>query len=679
MVFNWQENRRTWFLFALTMAIVASAMYGSTPDLLQDTDDGDYFVEAEIATQDLSHLFSSDRRPSAMGRPVIDVVFLVDYLLWKDNLTFYHYQVVFAHLIASLLLAFTFRRFGAPLDVSFLGALLFLCHVSHFRAVHWIASIGYPLSLIFALLTVLAFWQALRREQIVWFAGAALGLCLAVLTHPASASVFLFCVYMGWEKTRSIQKTVRVIWPLVLAALFCVALSYFVYPNAAQTEAVDTPIKLSRVFESFTWYLSRMITAPHWVLVNFRDKPFVWELVIGALGYGVLFWVWLKNKKLAALFVVWVVVNILPFYNAGPGFRWTPAGPSRHLYFASAGMSFLYASLIFYLAHWATTRWDKKQIRLAVGVFVTALVGLSLYNDWRAQSVSFYASGRGYVARGDIEVGIAQFKRGIERDPVMVSPDTYFRLGQMLISVNESPVEWLQIGQQQKPLNPNLILLEGFWDACQGDDKEQMQRGENLMARALEMADDKDEIRYNASVAYYNRGIYFYNQKAFEKALPYFRESLELNGDYFSAAYHIGQTLWILGYPDEAIVGYQKAIDIEPSHVEPYFNIAKIFLENKRFDAVKTMAELVIDFAPQEAEAYDLLGVALQAEGDIAGAVRAYQKTIQLNPNKIASHLGLAEIYKTVNPQLARAHYLKVLEIDSDNTYAQEGLQGMTP
>lgn len=678
-VFNLQENYRTWVLFALIMAVVVCVMYGSTPDLLQDTDDGDYFAEAAVAAQDLSHLFSPNRRPSAMGRPVIDVVFLVDYLLWKTDLAFYHYQVVFAHLIASLLLAFTFRRFGASLEISFLGALLFLCNVAHFRAVHWIASIGYPLSLIFALATVLAFVHALQNKRRIYLGGAALGLCLAILTHPASVSVFLFCVYVAWQHTGSVSKTMRVVWPLVLAAGFCVALSYYVYPQAAQAEAVDTPIDVRRVFETFFWYLSRLITAPHWVFVNFRDAPFLWELVVGALGYGVLFWIWWRNQHPLALFVVWIVVTILPFYNAGPGFRWTPAGPSRHLYFASAGMSLLFASGIFFIAHYVSAWFGKKRTQVAMVCVIVILVGMSIYNDWRAQSISLYASGRGYVARGDIAVGIAQYKRGIERDPEMVTPEAYERLVQMLLSIRESPLKWIEIGKQQDSLNVNLMFGEGFWESLHFQDLTRVEREQKLMKRAFDIAKNKDEIQYDASIAYYNQGIFFYNQKEFEKALPFFEEALVLNEKHFGAAYHLGQVFWIFKQYNEAVEAYRRAIDIMPEHAESYLNIAKIFLQNKRFDAAKQMAELILGFAPDEAEAFDVLGVVYQVEGDLGAAEQAFQKTLALNPKMIASHLGLGELYRETKPEMARQHYRAVLEIDPDNSYAKAGLLQLSP
>ncbi len=544
---------------------------------------------------------------------------------------------------------------------------------------HWISSIGYPLSLIFALVTVLVYLYALKNNRAIWFGAAALGLCLAVLTHPASASVFLFCVYVAWQHTHSVTKTARAIWPLILTAVFCVALSYYVYSNAAQTEAVDTPIVLGRVFETFCWYLSRLITGPHWVFVNFRDEPLRWELVVGALGYVVLFWVWLRNKQPTALFVVWTVVAILPFYNAGPGFRWTPAGPSRHLYFASAGTSFLFATGLLFVAEHVASWWGKQRACVMTGFVIAMLVGLSIYNDWRAQSVSFYASGRGYVARGDIDVGIVQFKRGIERDPIMVTPETYLRLGQMLVSIHESPLKWLRIGLKQEPLNTNFIFLEGFWESLQVQDLARVRAGQKLMGHALEIATDKHMVRMNAAVVYHNQGIYFYNQKNFEEALFYFQESLKLNDKYFSAAYQIGQVFWILERYNEAVESYRRAIEIDPKQVDPYLNIAKIFLENKRFDAVKQMAELVLEFAPDEADAYDLLGVVYQVQGDLEAAEGAFQKALLLNPNMIASRLGLAGLYLEAKPALARQHYLAVLAIDADNTYAKEGLQQLGP
>jgi tetratricopeptide (TPR) repeat protein len=91
------------------------------------------------------------------------------------------------------------------------------------------------------------------------------------------------------------------------------------------------------------------------------------------------------------------------------------------------------------------------------------------------------------------------------------------------------------------------------------------------------------------------------------------------------------------------------------------------------------MAELVLEFAPDEADAYDLLGVVYQVQGDLEAAEGAFQKALLLNPNMIASRLGLAGLYLEAKPALARQHYLAVLAIDADNTYAKEGLQQLGP
>jgi hypothetical protein len=137
-MFALSDTRTTWIGYALLLGLLAAVAYGGLAAQALDTDDFEYLRDAAAASQDLSLLFSTDRE--LPGRPIAEVVFLLGHSLWGQNPAPYHLLVVALHLLTSLLLAQTFRRLGADLELSLAGGLLFLLNVAHFRAVQWIAT-----------------------------------------------------------------------------------------------------------------------------------------------------------------------------------------------------------------------------------------------------------------------------------------------------------------------------------------------------------------------------------------------------------------------------------------------------------------------------------------------------------------------------------------------------------
>ena len=625
-----QNNLRSWFIYFVFLSVLAGILHGNTPELLLDTDDRDYLAEAAISITDLSRLFSADRRPSATGRPVIDVVFLVDYALWGTDHVFYHYQVVVVHLAASLLVALVSYRLGTSLLSAFLGGLFFLVHVAHFRAVHWIASIAYPLSFVFGFATVCFHHHFLNGRRWGQYAAAA-SLGMAVLSHPASISILPFCLYISWRRIQSFFETIKMSWQLGAIAFLCMAICYGLYPQSTQVAAVDTSFDFGLVAETLTWYLSRLIMAPHWLWVDLHPQPTVWELVVGAMGYAGLFFLWWRGPEPIRIFAVWTVIAILPFYNAKPGFRWTPAGPSRHLYFSAAGTSLILA----YFIVWAGERLEFWVGRSrAVGVLIctfVGIVGISIYNNWRTQAISYYASGRTYFAQQEIELGIMQLEKAIKRSPEVVPLDTYRRQALMFFSYNRSPESPLRIGRDLYPNNVNLMFIEGFWQSQQTD-LEVQRIGQEKMERALKIAVDQTALKHNAAVACHNLAGYFNNQGDFNRAISLYRQALVFNPQYVLAARNLGLALRNAKKNDEALDVFQQVIALDSEHEDAYKYISEILFQRGHFEAAQRVAELILQFSPESINAHYSVAIALHAQGNFEKAVQYYKKVLELAP-----------------------------------------------
>ena len=127
-MFLLRENYSTWFFYTLLLSILTFASFGSLLDHPFSTDDFAYLSDAVAVHEDLSHLLSDDQ--ALPGRPIVTIVFLVGHIFGGSSPALFHFLLIGLHLAASLLLALTFRRLGASLELSLLGGLLLsLIHI----------------------------------------------------------------------------------------------------------------------------------------------------------------------------------------------------------------------------------------------------------------------------------------------------------------------------------------------------------------------------------------------------------------------------------------------------------------------------------------------------------------------------------------------------------------------
>ena len=125
-----RDSWYTYSAYAAAMVLLAWIAFGNLSTHPLDTDDHGFLELASVAQGDLSHLFS--RTGDRTIRPLHDLAYVVGYVFWKDNPAPYHKLQVVLHLVCSLLLAFTFRRFGIGLELSLLASLLFLMKCSRY-------------------------------------------------------------------------------------------------------------------------------------------------------------------------------------------------------------------------------------------------------------------------------------------------------------------------------------------------------------------------------------------------------------------------------------------------------------------------------------------------------------------------------------------------------------------
>lgn len=109
----------------------------------------------------------------------------------------------------------------------------------------------------------------------------------------------------------------------------------------------------------------------------------------------------------------------------------------------------------------------------------------------------------------------------------------------------------------------------------------------------------------------------------------------------------LGVVLFKKGLNDEARTAFRRAIQLDPSVPQNYYNLALVDLSDKRdADAVPNLqAFLRVD--PQNAEGHLLLGRALHNLNQTEPAIQEFKKALALAPNLPLAHYHLGYAYQS--------------------------------
>ncbi len=130
-----------------------------------------------------------------------------------------------------------------------------------------------------------------------------------------------------------------------------------------------------------------------------------------------------------------------------------------------------------------------------------------------------------------------------------------------------------------------------------------------------------------------------------------------------------------LGYLDQGITYNKKAIELEHTQFEAYFNLGFAYQLQQKYEQAMKYYRLAIHYQPKHANAYLNLGVILFNQGKIEQAIETYitgQKNI---PDYPELYYNLAVIYeKTGKIENAIIQYRKALDIDPNSTKYKKAL-----
>jgi tetratricopeptide (TPR) repeat protein len=122
---------------------------------------------------------------------------------------------------------------------------------------------------------------------------------------------------------------------------------------------------------------------------------------------------------------------------------------------------------------------------------------------------------------------------------------------------------------------------------------------------------------------------------------------------------------------DEAVVHYQKVLELDPGHAAAHINLGTILYHRRDFKGAEQNYRDAIEIAPRYALAYFDLGNVLDETLRVGAAIESYKTAISLAPTYADAHYNLALSYEKVRePRKALKHWRAYLKLDNNGPWS---------
>ena len=143
--------------------------------------------------------------------------------------------------------------------------------------------------------------------------------------------------------------------------------------------------------------------------------------------------------------------------------------------------------------------------------------------------------------------------------------------------------------------------------------------------------------------------------------------------------YNLGAAYSDLGHLDRAVDCLEKALTLEPGHVNARIALAVARGRQGKNDEAILLLERAVTDDPRNPWAQRNLGFCLLKAGQADRASACFLRTTQLAPKDQAAFLGLAQAYRALGRRKdADAAYRAVRKIDEFNALAEEAERGLS-
>ncbi len=331
------------------------------------------------------------------GRPMRELTYIPEYLLFGDNPAGYRVQQLAWHGVNGFLLVLLFNALGIELPFALLGTLFFLVHPLQSESVANIANRKELLALFFSLGALLCYVKSFSSSgarRLLFWGGALVAYGGALLSNETTVTLPLLAVLWEWLMVER-GKRVLLRKPLLASVAFLVAGAVLIYrfrglfaadqlltvysKNSFGASQSYIPLFMGAM-KAFGFYLSKIILpvslAPEY---TFQLSESLWQpwslLSLALLGGAAAIAVSIRRRlPLVSLGIGWFLVFWLPVSNLVPV---AYLAADRYMYLCLPGIGLVVAGLL--------QRWPNRLFMAGTGLVLVVFAGLTVIQNgyWR--------------------------------------------------------------------------------------------------------------------------------------------------------------------------------------------------------------------------------------------------------------------------------------------------------
>jgi protein O-mannosyl-transferase len=613
------------------------------------------------------------RETPVAGRPIVNLLFAVNYAIGGLSETGYHVGNLVLHIACALLLFGLVRRtlLGRRLRARFadsatgmalMAALIWMLHPIQSEVVDYVTQRTESTMALFFLLTLYCALRA-RDEggfwQILSVTACALGMASKESMVTAPLIVWLYDGVFEFDSWGEAWKARKFLYGGLAATWIVLGLLLWQQPRS--TAGLATPVSSWMYLLNQVGMLGRYLWLMVWpstLILDYglpralsaRDVfPAALVVVPLVIASGVALWRWPRIGFLAAAFflILAPTSSVIPISSE--------VGAERRVYLSFAAIAILAVlagRAVLDRAGGDPSKRARSRI-LAAGVAVVVIALLAgrtvARNADYASGVSLWRTvverrphGRARAALANELITAGQHDEAVRllRDAVADYPDARFALGTELIvdgKIDEGIAE-LRTFIGDKPANLNRIparTLIGQALASQGRWPEAIDQFRAL----LKIAPSYDRVRDSLADALAAQG-------RDEEAMTEYRSLLANQPNNGTIETKMAANLMRAGRTAEAIEHFQNALRLEPQSPALNRALAEAYLRQQDPDRADPFAREAVRLAPGDAASHNLLAIALASRGRVDEAVKSFREALRLNPDNKEAQANLERILR---------------------------------
>lgn len=152
----------------------------------------------------------------------------------------------------------------------------------------------------------------------------------------------------------------------------------------------------------------------------------------------------------------------------------------------------------------------------------------------------------------------------------------------------------------------------------------------------------------NDTQVFFQYGLGLFRVKRYVEAEKALRRAYELDSNYYSVQYELGNLCRDLGRFDEAESWYRSAIRTRPNSTIARIFLGSLLAHRERFLEACVELEQAVEVEGDVDEAYLNLGLCRRSLGQLDLAREMFQKAISISPDYDDAKLGLADVESAI-------------------------------